>query len=72
MKFLCDHDVAADVARVLRARGYAVVELREVLPPDFATAGTIAPYRRKAEKAREVAVCHPLDDNTALPWKLSR
>ena len=34
MKFLCDHDVAADVARVLRARSYAVVELREVLPPD--------------------------------------
>ncbi len=32
MKFLCDHDVPADVARVLRARGYAVVELRDVLP----------------------------------------
>ena len=34
MKFLCDHDVATDVARVLRARGYAVVELRDELPPD--------------------------------------
>ena len=34
MKFLCDHDVATDVARVLRARGYQVTELREVLPPD--------------------------------------
>lgn len=34
MKFLCDHDVATDVARVLRARGHEVTELREVLPPD--------------------------------------
>lgn len=34
MKFLCDHDVAADVARVLRARRYQVTELREVLAPD--------------------------------------
>jgi predicted nuclease of predicted toxin-antitoxin system len=34
VKFLCDHDVAADVARVLRARGYDVVELRSVLPTD--------------------------------------
>ncbi|MDO8542943.1 MAG: DUF5615 family PIN-like protein [Opitutaceae bacterium] len=34
MTFLCDHDVATDVARVLRARGYQVTELREVLPPD--------------------------------------
>lgn len=34
MKFLCDHDVATDVARVLRARGYTVVELRDELPPD--------------------------------------
>lgn len=34
MKFLCDHDVATDVARVLRTRGYDVVELREVLPAD--------------------------------------
>lgn len=34
MKFLCDHDVATDVARVLRTRGYEVIELREVLPPD--------------------------------------
>ena len=34
MRFLCDHDVATDVARVLRARGHEVVELREVLPPD--------------------------------------
>lgn len=34
MKFLCDHDVATDVARVLRARGYAAMELRDELPPD--------------------------------------
>ena len=34
MKFLCDHDVATDVARVLRARGHEVTELREVLPSD--------------------------------------
>ena len=34
MKFLLDHDVATDVARVLRVRGFDVVELREALPPD--------------------------------------
>jgi predicted nuclease of predicted toxin-antitoxin system len=34
VKFLCDHDVATDVARVLRVRGHAVTELRDVLPPD--------------------------------------
>lgn len=32
MKFLFDHDVAANVALVLRARGHDVVELRTVLP----------------------------------------
>jgi hypothetical protein len=32
VKFLRDHDVATDVARVLRARGHEVTELREVLP----------------------------------------
>jgi len=34
VKFLCDHDVATDVARVLRLRGHDIVELREALPPD--------------------------------------
>ena len=34
MKFLLDHDVATDLARVLRSRGHDVVELRDVLPPD--------------------------------------
>lgn len=34
MKFLLDHDVATDLARVLRSRGHDVVELREVLPQD--------------------------------------
>jgi hypothetical protein len=35
VKFLLDHDVATDVARVLRVRGLDVVELREALPPDL-------------------------------------
>ena len=34
MKFLFDHDVASEVASVLRARGHDVVELRNVLAPD--------------------------------------
>ncbi|MBM3843885.1 MAG: hypothetical protein FJ397_11610 [Verrucomicrobia bacterium] len=34
MRFLCDHDVATDVARVLRVSGHDVVKLREVLAPD--------------------------------------
>ena len=31
MRFFLDHDVSADVARVLRHEGHDVVELREVL-----------------------------------------
>jgi predicted nuclease of predicted toxin-antitoxin system len=34
VKFLFDHDVASEVALVLRARGHDVVELRDVLAPD--------------------------------------
>ncbi|MGH8019181.1 MAG: DUF5615 family PIN-like protein [Opitutaceae bacterium] len=34
MRFFLDHDVATDVAMVLRQRGHDVVELRTVLPPD--------------------------------------
>ncbi len=34
MRLLVDHDVAVDVARVLRLRGHDVVEPREVLRPD--------------------------------------
>lgn len=34
MKFFFDHDVAADVAMVLRQRGQDVVELRTALPTD--------------------------------------
>ncbi len=41
MRYECDHDVATDVARVLRARGYALVELRDELPPDNARRGGV-------------------------------
>lgn len=34
MRFLLDHDVATDSARVLRNSGHDVVELRDVLRPD--------------------------------------
>ncbi|MGH8018913.1 MAG: hypothetical protein ACREIA_11575 [Opitutaceae bacterium] len=34
MRFLLDHDVAADVAMILRQRGHDIVELRTVLPPN--------------------------------------
>lgn len=33
MRFLLDHDVAADVAMILRQRGHDIVELRAVLAP---------------------------------------
>ena len=33
MRFLFDHDVATDVAMVLRQHGHDVIELRTVLPP---------------------------------------
>ena len=32
MKFFLDHDVPAEVARVLRQEGHEVTELRQVLP----------------------------------------
>ena len=32
MKFFLDHDVPAEVARVLRQEGHDVIELRQVLP----------------------------------------
>ena len=33
MKFFLDHDVPAEVGRVLRQVGHEVIELRQVLPP---------------------------------------
>jgi predicted nuclease of predicted toxin-antitoxin system len=42
VKFLCDHDVASEVALVLRARGHDVVELRNVLAPDTPDPGVWA------------------------------
>lgn len=38
MRFFLDHDVPADLARVLRSEGHEVVELREVLPMDSSDA----------------------------------
>jgi predicted nuclease of predicted toxin-antitoxin system len=38
MKFLLDHDVPTEVARVLSQGGHEVVELRNVLPRDTADA----------------------------------
>ena len=32
MRFFIDHDVPAEVARVLRQEGHEVIELRQVLP----------------------------------------
>ncbi len=58
MKFLCDHDVAADVARVLRARGYAVAELRDELPPDTTDAAVWAHAR---EQNSIVITCNRAD-----------
>ena len=34
MRFFLDHDVPADLAWLLRARGHDAVRLSEVLPPD--------------------------------------
>jgi hypothetical protein len=33
VKFFLDHDVPAEVGRVLRQVGHEVIELRQVLPP---------------------------------------
>ena len=41
MKFFCDHDVPADVARVLRQEGHEVTELREALPVDATDADVL-------------------------------
>lgn len=58
MKFLCDHDVAADVARVLRVRGYAVTELRDELPPDTSDATV---WAHACAKGSIVITCNRAD-----------
>jgi predicted nuclease of predicted toxin-antitoxin system len=35
VRFFLDHDVPADLALLLRARGHEAVRLSEVLPPDM-------------------------------------
>jgi predicted nuclease of predicted toxin-antitoxin system len=55
VKFLCDHDVAADVARVLRRRGHDIVELREALPPDTPDA---AVWAHACAEGRIVITCN--------------
>jgi predicted nuclease of predicted toxin-antitoxin system len=58
VKFLCDHDVATDVARVLRTRGYDVVELREALAPDTADADV---WAHACAQGRIVITCNRAD-----------
>ena len=48
MKFFCDHDVPADIARVLRQEGHEVTELRAALRVD-ATDGEVGRFAREQE-----------------------
>ena len=48
MRFFLDHDVPADVARVLRHEGHEVVELREVLDVESCDEDAFAYARRRA------------------------
>jgi predicted nuclease of predicted toxin-antitoxin system len=58
VRFLCDHDVATDVARVLRVRGYDVVELREALAPDRPDAEV---WAYACSQGRVVITCNRAD-----------
>ena len=55
MRFLFDHDVAADVAMVLRQRGHDVMELRDALPTD--TPDDLV-WRHACSEARVMVCCN--------------
>ena len=55
MKFFLDHDVPADIARVLREEGHEVVELRDALPVDASDAAVL---RHAHERALLLVTCN--------------
>ena len=55
MRFFLDHDVPADVARVLRREKHEVTELREVLP---VTATDLDALRYASENRLVVVTCN--------------
>jgi len=55
VKFFLDHDVPADVGRVLQAKGYAVQSLEEVLPR---TETDLKALRYAREHGRIVITCN--------------
>ena len=62
MRFFCDHDVPADIARVLRQEGHEVTELRAALPVT-ATDAEVLRYAR--EQGLLLVTCNR-DDFLAL------
>ena len=62
MRFFLDHDVPAEVARVLRRERHEVTELRDVLP---VTAGDLDALRYASEHGLFVVTCNR-DDFLAL------
>jgi predicted nuclease of predicted toxin-antitoxin system len=62
VRFFCDHDVPADVARVLRQEGHEVTELRAALPVNASDAEVL----RYAQERELLLVTCNRDDFLAL------